>query len=177
MSVKYNIISILTSVFILGLTTIALAQTAEPKITFKQVDVKEISFKEAKVEFVFDVENPNTIDLSNLNIAYELFLGFKDIPKDIPATAKGDGVTFSIKANTKSEFRLPMTVSYEGLFKSSAELANMLIQGKKTVPFVLKTNFKLNLFIFQFNIPILVQAELPLPEVSASPVQGIQLKF
>ena len=141
----------------------------EPTIKYEKVDVKKVSFKETKVEFVYSVENPNSIGLENVVADYELFLGAKDSPAEGTApTVSGKDVTFNIKAKDTSEFRLPMDLNYEGIFKSAAELTRIIVGGQKSIPFVLKTTFHLDLKILKFKIPIESKGELPLPEVSGS---------
>jgi LEA14-like dessication related protein len=141
----------------------------EPKIQYEKVDIKQVTAKDTKVEFVYSVDNPNPIGLENIGADYQLYLGVKDRPANgTPPTASGNDVKFNVKANAISEFRLPMTINYEGFFKSAAELTRIVLSGQKTIPFVLETTFKLDLQIIKFNIPVEAKGELPLPEVSAN---------
>jgi LEA14-like dessication related protein len=140
----------------------------QPKITYVRLDVKKVTFEDTQVNFVYSVENPNVIGLSGIKVDYALYLGQKDEPgaKEAP-TATGKDVTFSIGARTTSPFVLPMTINYVGFFHSADKLTQIILSGKKTIPFVLKTVFHLELAFLKFSIPVTVHGELPLPEVAA----------
>ncbi len=138
----------------------------KPEITYKKVDVKQVTFRDTKVEFVYSVDNPNPVGLQNISVDYELYLGVTSRPSSGTApTAAGKNVKFNVKAKSVSEFRLPMTINYEAFFKSAEKLTKIILGGQKTIPFVLETRFTLNLKILKFSIPVEVKGQLPLPEV------------
>lgn len=138
----------------------------KPVITFKKYEVKTVSFKDTTVDFIYSVDNQNSIGLNHISVSYELYLDCKVKPAKTPPFAAGKDVKFDIKAKTVSPFILPLTINYEGFFKSAAKLTKTVLSGKKTIPFVLDTTFTLNIKILKFSIPIETKGELPLPDVS-----------
>ncbi|NNM67324.1 MAG: hypothetical protein HKM06_04850 [Spirochaetales bacterium] len=140
----------------------------QPKVTYVRLDVKKVTYENTRVDFVYSVENPNLIGLSGIKVDYQLYLGQKNDPSaQEPPTAAGKDVTFSIGARTTSPFVLPMTINYVGFFHSAGKLTQIILSGQKTVPFVLKTVFHLELAFLKFSIPVTVHGELPLPQVAA----------
>jgi LEA14-like dessication related protein len=139
----------------------------EPKIQYKKADIKQVTFRDTKVEFVYSVDNPNPIGLKNISVDYQLYLGVKEKPSgNTPPTATGKDVKFNVKEKSISEFRLPMTINYVGFFQTAEKLTKIILKGQKTIPFVLDTRFTLNLKILKFSIPVEVKGELPLPDLT-----------
>jgi LEA14-like dessication related protein len=144
----------------------------EPTITYEKFNVTKITFKDTTVDFIYSVNNPNPIGLKNISVDYELYLGAKETPpKDTAPTATGTDVTFDVKAKSISPFVLPMTINYVGFFQTAEKLTKVILEGQTTIPFVLKTRFKLNLKIIHFSIPVEAKGELPLPKVSSNTLE------
>jgi LEA14-like dessication related protein len=140
----------------------------KPDIKYDKYEVKKITFRDTRVDFLYLIDNPNPVGLKNIMVDYKMYLGYKDSPaKGTPPTMSGKDVKVDVKKKAVSVFRLPMTINYEGFFKSAKKLKEIIIGGQKTIPFVLQTTFKLNLNILKFDIPVEVKGELPLPELSA----------
>ena len=49
-----------------------------PKVKFDTLSVRNISFQEANVDFVFSIENPNPVNVKLASFSYAL--GFEEIP-------------------------------------------------------------------------------------------------
>jgi LEA14-like dessication related protein len=142
----------------------------KPTVEYKRVEVKQVTFKDTKVEFVYSVDNPNPLGLKDIGVDYKLFLGVTEKPANGQPTASGNDIKFDIKAKAVSEFRLPMTINYEGFFETAERLTKIILSGQKTIPFVLDTTFKLDIKILKFEIPVESKGELPLPEVSTKDI-------
>jgi LEA14-like dessication related protein len=136
----------------------------KPAITYEKYVVKKVTLRDTKVDFVYSVDNPNPVGLKRISADYEMYLGYSEKPKNTPPFGVGKDVKFDVKAKALSPFVLPMTINYEGFFKSASKLAKAVLGGQKTVPFVLETTFTLNLKILKFRIPVEARGELPLPE-------------
>jgi hypothetical protein len=146
----------------------------KPVISYEKYVVKKVTIRDTKVNFVYSVDNPNPVGLKRVSADYEMYLWYREKPKNTPPFGKVKNVKFDVKARAQSPFVLPMTINYEGFFKSSSRLAKAVLGGQKTVPFVLETTFTLNLKILKFRIPVEAKGELPLPE--ARDVKKIILK-
>jgi hypothetical protein len=94
-----------------------------------------------------------------------MYLGYRERPKNTPPTISGNDVKFNVMAKGIAPFVLPMTINYQGFYKSASKLTKVILSGQKTIPFVLDTTFKLNLKILKFSIPVQCRGELPLPEI------------
>jgi LEA14-like dessication related protein len=149
-----------------GVSLFALsAKLEKPKITYVKYEVKKVTFKDTKVDFIYSIDNPNPVGLKHISVDYALYLGYKEKPANTPPTGTGRNVTFDVKAKGVSPFVLPLTINYEGFYKSAARLTKVILGGQKTIPFVLDTTFTLNLKILKFKIPVEAKGELPLPDV------------
>ncbi len=134
----------------------------KPEITYDRYEVKHLGADKADVDFIFIVNNPYPFGLDGLFMDYELFL------KDQSA-AQGKDAKFSVKANAKSEIRLPVEVNYIKAFKTAELLAQALISGQKTIPFTLNTVSRVTVLSIKFSIPVTAKGDLPLPELKVSP--------
>jgi LEA14-like dessication related protein len=143
------------------------ANLQKPKINYEKYEVKKVTFRDTKVNFIYSVDNPNPVGLKHISVDYDLYLGYTSKPANTPPFGSGKDVTFDVKAKGVSPFVLPLTINYEGFFKSAAKLTKAIVGGQKTIPFVLETTFTLNLKILKFKIPVEAKGELPLPDVKS----------
>lgn len=139
-----------------------LSAPKKPTIIYDRVDVKKVTIEKTEIEFVFIVDNPNTFGIDDVLADYELFLKGN-------STATGKDVKFTIPPGGKSELRLPLEINYANVFHSAAELTKAVLGGAKTIPFKLDITFKIDLKVLKFEIPLSVEGELPLPEISVTP--------
>jgi len=129
----------------------------KPTVVYDRMDVKSVSMKKARVEFVYIVDNPNSFGVDHILVDYELFL------KGKPA-AKGKDVRFTIPAKSKQEFKLPLEIKYLDAFKSASALTKAIAGGKKSIPFQMDITFKIKLKVLKFEVPITTRGDLPLPK-------------
>lgn len=140
----------------------------KPDIKYEKFEVKKVTFRDTTVNFIYSVNNPNPVGLKNISVSYKLYLDCREKPRNAAPFASGSDVKFDIKSRAVSPFVLPLTVNYEGFFKTAAKLTKTVLGGKKTIPFVLDTTFTLNLKILKFSIPVESKGELPLPDIKGS---------
>jgi LEA14-like dessication related protein len=121
-----------------------------PKVQFKNLDVQQVDWNQAQTEFVFTVENPNPIDVNLASLTYDLDLGGMDFfSGDNP-----DGM--SLKAEGKSQLRIPATVVFADLFELHSSY-----QAADTMPFSLAGDIGFNTPIGEIKIPYKEQGDFP----------------
>jgi LEA14-like dessication related protein len=82
-----------------------------PSVTFSRLDLTAIDWEAISVNFVFDVYNPDPVNLPLDRFAYDLSLGGVSIVTgDDP-----DGLL--LEAEASSEVLLPVTLSFEGIYE------------------------------------------------------------
>lgn len=132
----------------------------KPTVVYDRMDVKSIKAKTANVEFVYIVDNPNSFGVDHIRADYELFLKGKP-------TAKGKDVKFTIPAKSKHEFKLPLEINYLDAFETAGALTKAIVGGKKSIPFQLDINFKVEVKVLNFEVPITTKGDLPLPKAKS----------
>jgi LEA14-like dessication related protein len=143
------------------LPKIKLSTPKKPTVVYDRMDVKAIKAKKAEVEFVYMVENPNAFGVDHVKADYELFLKGK-------SAAKGKDVNFTIPANTKQEFKLPLEINYLDAFESAGALSKAILSGKKSIPFQMDMTFKIEVKILKFEVPVTAKGDLPLPNAKSA---------
>ncbi len=129
----------------------------KPTVVYNRMDIKSVNMKRANVEFVYIVDNPNPFGVKHIQADYELFLKGKP-------TAKGKDVKFTIPANSKQEFILPLEIKYLDAFKSAKALTKAIRTGKKSIPFQMDVTFEIEVKVLKFEVPITAKGDLPLPK-------------
>lgn len=138
-----------------------IAPPQKPTIVYDRVDIKSVTMEKTEIEFVYIVDNPNSVGIDGVLADYELFLKGN-------STATGKDMKFTIAAGGKSELKLPLEINYVNVFKSAAELTKAVLGGEKTIPFKMDILFKIDWKVLKFNVPITAEGELPLPEIKPS---------
>ncbi|MFZ4619659.1 MAG: LEA type 2 family protein [Bacteroidota bacterium] len=135
-----------------------IAPPQKPTIVYDRVDIKSVTMEKTEVEFVYIVDNPNSVGIDGVLADYELFLKGN-------STATGKDMKFTIPAGGKSELKLPLEINYVNVFKSASELTKAVLGGEKTIHFKMDILFKIDWKILKFNVPITAEGEFPLPEI------------
>lgn len=139
-------------------TKMKIAPPQKPTIVYDRVDIKSVTMEKTEIEFVYIVDNPNSVGIDGVLADYELFLKGN-------STAVGKDMKFTIPAGGKSELKLPLEINYVNVFKSAADLTKAVLGGEKTIPFKMDILFKIDWKVLKFNVPITAEGSLPLPEV------------
>jgi LEA14-like dessication related protein len=100
---------LLSTVVLLGTGCEALSDFT-PKVHFDRLDVNEIDFQHADVDFVFQVDNPNPIDVALADFSYALAL------EEVPFLEGTNDQGFRLEANGASELGLPLDVVFAEVF-------------------------------------------------------------
>jgi LEA14-like dessication related protein len=148
---------------------VKIAPPQKPTIVYDRVDIKSVTMEKTEIEFVYIVDNPNSVGIDGVLADYELFLKGN-------STAVGKDMKFTIPAGGKSELKLPLEINYVNVFKSAADLTKAVLGGEKTIPFKMDILFKIDWKVLKFNVPITAEGELPLPEVKPAAPAPADLK-
>ncbi len=101
-----------------------------PTVKFNRLDLTDLSFEELSVDFVFDVDNPNPVDIPLERFDYALDLADIEI-------LSGDSPTgLELRSEATSEMALPVSLNFEGIY----ELATTE-RGVDAMPFRLRGGF------------------------------------
>jgi LEA14-like dessication related protein len=122
----------------------------EPKVSFDRFDVKDIDFQRIDTDFVFNVDNPDPIDISLSSFSYDL--GFEGI--DLFNGSDEDGMT--LDAVGTSELRLPVGFEWQAAWDTV-----QATKGEDFVSFFLNGDFGFNTPIGEAKIPYDEDGQFP----------------
>ena len=114
-----------------------------PKVKFDKLSVRDISFQEANVDFVFSIENPNPVNVKLASFSYAL--GFEEVP--LLSGDNADG--FELKAMGSSPLELPVDLIFADAWNTV-----QATRGEDDIDFGLDGDFG-------FNIPELGKVDIP----------------
>jgi LEA14-like dessication related protein len=114
-----------------------------PKVKFDTLTVRDISFQEANVDFVFSVENPNPVSIKLASFSYAL--GFEEV--DLLSGDNEDG--FQLTAMGSSPLELPVDLIFQDAWNTV-----QATRGEDDINFGLDGNFG-------FNIPEFGKVAVP----------------
>jgi len=77
-----------------------------PKVTFDRLDINELDFQHADVDFVFAVDNPNPVQIGLATLTYDLAL------EEQPFLSGDDLDGITLAANGSSDLPLPVDVVF-----------------------------------------------------------------
>jgi LEA14-like dessication related protein len=147
------------AVKLLVLTSLALSSTAcdeldpyLPTVSFNKFDVKEINFEEADVDFVFDVNNPNPVEISLSSFSYAF--GLQEV--DLLDGDDDDGMT--LEAVGASELALPVHLTWQDAWD-----AVQATRGEDMIGFGLEGDFGFDTPVGEALLPYDEGGEFPAP--------------
>lgn len=101
-----------------------------PKVTFNRFDLTDLDFEHIDVDFVFDVDNPNPVDIPLARFDYSL--GFEGIE----LIAGDDPNGLQLKGESTSEMALPVGLEFANIFDIA-----QAVRGIDTIGFGLAGSF------------------------------------
>jgi LEA14-like dessication related protein len=101
-----------------------------PKVTFNRFDLVDLDFEHIDVDFVFDVDNPNPVDIPLARFDYSL--GFEGVE----LIAGDDPNGLELKSDATSEMALPVGLEFANIF----DIAEA-VRGVDTIGFGLAGSF------------------------------------
>lgn len=121
-----------------------------PTVKFNRLDLTDLSFDDLSIDFVFDVRNPNPVDLPLERFDYALDLADIEI-------LWGDSPTgIELRGEDTSEMVLPVTLSFEGIY----ELVTT-DRGVDNLPFAFRGGFGWDTDIGPVDVTFDEQGDFP----------------
>ena len=121
-----------------------------PTVSFQTLDVDSIDFQAAEVDFVFQVDNPNPIDVGLSSFSYDLGL------EGVHLLAGDNEEGFQLEAADASELRLPVNLSWQETFETI-----QATRGKDNVGFGLAGHFGFDTPLGEARIPYDEEGDFP----------------
>ncbi|MFA5928702.1 MAG: LEA type 2 family protein [Candidatus Margulisiibacteriota bacterium] len=139
-------------------------QPQSPTVEYRSVVVKSLNFDRAKMEFDFDVTNPNPISVDSAKYDYSISVEGREI-------LRADNVPMSLPANSTKRVILPVEVKYVKVFESALGLAQKIIQGQGNADYELSGKFNFDMYGFNFTVPFSTKGQVALPRMTDIPIQ------
>ena len=164
---KNIILSVMISILLISCSSLK-SITKEPEVKFDSVKITNINFTAADFIFKYKVENPNSVSLNVEQFKYDLFIENNKFLSGVSAAP------VSIAKKSSSYVDIPVTVSYQELFKIYNN-----IYKQDTANYKLATEFTLQLPIFgKKTFPVDFNGAFPvlkIPEMTLRDVKIVSL--
>jgi LEA14-like dessication related protein len=136
-----------------------------PKLHFKKLDVKSVSWEKAKVDFVFNVDNPNPIKVHLASFAYDL--GFEGTRVVEGSSARG----LDLPANDAASVRIPVNLVYTDVYKLVKAT-----KGKDDIGFRLQGHLGFDTPIGELKVPYDENGSFPAPRTPKFRFQKLRVQ-
>jgi LEA14-like dessication related protein len=135
-----------------------------PKVSFRKLEVRRVDFQKADVDFVFNVMNPNPLQVKLSSFRYALsFEGSQVLSGDDP-----DGMTLSARGT--SDLSLPMSLVYAEIFRTV-----QAVKGKDEVNFTLTGEFGFRTPVGEVKLPYTEKGSFPAPRIPKVTLRRLQV--
>ena len=121
-----------------------------PDVIFDRLDVKAVDWTSIDTDFVFQVDNPNPVEVPLARFDYSLALG----GVEIVSGEDPDGLV--LVAADASELALPVFLEFESLYDMI-----QAIRGEDVIPFALSGSFGFDTPIGQVQVPYDAGGDFP----------------
>ncbi|HJN75474.1 MAG TPA: LEA type 2 family protein [Myxococcota bacterium] len=136
-----------------------------PKVSFQRIDVLAVDWDGVDADFLFDVDNPNPIDVSMARFDYALaFEQVEWLSGDSP-----DGLVLS--AEDSSELALPVSIEFESLFDMV-----QAVRGQDEIGFGLDGSFGFDTPVGPLDVPYDEDGGFPAPRRPGFTMNKLKLK-
>jgi LEA14-like dessication related protein len=140
-----------------------------PSIRFQKLEVDNVTFNDADLQFVFQVSNPNPVEVKLSSFSYDLDL----VASDFVNGSSADGMELAAGGDT--ELRLPVSLTFADAIRTA-----QAVKGQDAIPFTLSGDFGFNTPLGEVKVPYRESGDLPVlrpPKVrlAALRVAGLDL--
>lgn len=136
-----------------------------PTVSFNRFDVQEIDFQDADIDFVFDVNNPNPVEISLSSFSYAF--GLQDV--DLLDGNDDDGMT--LEAIGASELALPVHLTWQDAWD-----AVQATRGEDLIGFGLKGDFGFDTPVGEALLPYDQSGDFPAPRTPKFSFKNVKVK-
>jgi LEA14-like dessication related protein len=141
-------------------------ETLKPTAEIVDTRLTGISFDKADLVFVMTIDNPNPFALKLSGLVYDVAIEGQSLLSG--AIDRG----LSLKANGKSNVKIPVTLKFDDLEKLPANL-----RDKDKITYQLKSTIKVNLpVIGNYDIHLVKRDEIPVPKLPAITLKDLKIR-
>jgi len=137
----------------------------KPTVSFKNVDIKDISFSDLTAEFNFTLSNPNPVSMSINGYDYSFIISKREFLKG------REDEKIHITANGKSGLSIPVTINYVELFKLVTSMS-----GRDSIPYTFKGNIRPAGPFEGMKIPLSTKGWLPVLKTPSFDFETLKVK-
>ncbi|MFA6417972.1 MAG: LEA type 2 family protein [Candidatus Margulisiibacteriota bacterium] len=128
-----------------------------PKAVYRDYAISRITADGIEVNFLFDVTNPNPIDLTVNQYAYKVTINGK-------ALLDENRPGFTMTANQKKELAIPVLVRYDAVFGSLLSVIQRVAAGNRDVDYQIDGSISASSFGIAVSSPLSSSGKFKLPE-------------
>jgi LEA14-like dessication related protein len=152
-------------VFLENLPDLGQLDDYTPAVSLKDLDIRRVDFEGADVDFVFEVRNPNPVQVTLASFGWNLELGGQ------PFLDGADPDGFVLSADGKSDLSLPVSVKWTEVLALKQSLGEA-----DYVPFSLSGDFGFNTPLGEIKLPYAHEGEFPMVRAPEVKLDGLKLK-
>ncbi|MFC1495827.1 LEA type 2 family protein [Candidatus Margulisiibacteriota bacterium] len=115
----------MSCILVIGLSG---CQFSEPKANYIDSKVTKVTLQGAEVEFYFEVENPNPLDIEISEFSYRVFINGRQL---LDEHRPG----FAVGPNSNKKITLPVFVRYDRVFDSLLGIAAKIMSGQMEIDY------------------------------------------
>jgi LEA14-like dessication related protein len=136
--------------------TTGCVQLDKPNVEYVDYRLGTINTEGVEVNFIFDVGNPNPIDINISNYSYDIYINNKKILKQT-------GSGFTLNANKTKRITLPVLVRYEGVFGAAISIIESLARGEKEMDYRVEGSISAGAMGLTTSAPIAASGKIKIP--------------
>lgn len=136
-----------------------------PTVSFNRFDVQDINFQDADIDFVFDVNNPNPVEISLSSFSYAF--GLMDV--DLLDGDDDDGMT--LEAIGASELALPVHLTWQDAWDTVHAT-----RGVDEIDFGLRGDFGFDTPVGEALLPYDQSGDFPAPRTPKFSFKNVKVK-
>ncbi|MDD5456854.1 MAG: LEA type 2 family protein [Candidatus Margulisbacteria bacterium] len=141
----------------------------QPQVRFDRTEITGLDMQKARANFIFKIQNPNSIGLDEASYDYKLSINNLDFLE-----AKNN--KFSLPANRESTVILPVEVNYIKAFNTMELFAKSILSGQDSIPYELSGNFHFQFIAFPISIPFKQKGVVPLPVLPGITIKSVSIE-
>ena len=137
----------------------------KPKLTFKTMHLRDIDFKQATLDFEFELANPYGVGIALETLEYKLEIDGK------PFLQGKSAKPLNVAAKATSPITLPYTVE----FLKVAQVLAEFFSKRDELPYTLQVAFGIKTPVGVVTLPGRTSGTFPLPKLPAVSMGGVKL--
>lgn len=142
------------------------ADTRRPTLEYNRMNIQSIDFNSAVVQFHFDVNNPNPVDLTADRYSYELFINENSF------LSGAEDRNLRISRESVSTLSVPVTLNFSEMLNTFSSLG-----GSEVFAYRINTEVQFDIpGLGVQRLPVNAAGELPIPRIPQIEFGGFDVK-